>query len=85
MSAFSISELFLPPPTDAGAGFAIFACSGVVLRMDQAITGIGGGLETSLTRRFRFCTVAISKELILGTAQSTQSEPRKCQIALRFP
>ncbi len=30
-------------------------------RIDQAIISLGGGLETSLARRLRFCTVAVSR------------------------
>ena len=29
--------------------------------MDQAVIGLGGGLEACFINRFRFCTVAVSK------------------------
>ena len=35
-------------------------------RMDQAIIGLGGGLETSLASRLRFCTVAVSRNSSLA-------------------
>jgi len=36
------------------------------LHMDQAIIGLGGGIETRLTRRFRFCTAASSRNSSLA-------------------
>ena len=51
----------LPPTAKAGACFVLIACSIVIFAHQSAITSLGGGFETSLASRFRFCTVAVSR------------------------
>jgi len=66
LSAYTTSGFFLPPRPNVGAGFLVMTRSVVLLPMDQAITGRGGGLATCLIRRLRFCTVAVSRNSSLA-------------------